>query len=96
MSGTGFWALTPFLTKGIAGGTDYLSSNDNPQNHIRIPYISSPDWSRNLVTGEQKGVSLFRWGSDPVFCLHVSLFRWGSDPVFCLQPVRRMLKYPYG
>jgi hypothetical protein len=20
----------------------------------------------------------------------------GSDPVFCLQPVRRMLKYPYG
>ncbi|MEI7462261.1 MAG: hypothetical protein WCK15_22935, partial [Pirellula sp.] len=48
------WALTPFPTKEIAGGIDYLSSNDNPYNHIRIPYISSPDWSRNLVTEERE------------------------------------------
>ena len=36
----------------VAGGIDYATGATDPNYQIRVPYISSPDWSRNLVTEE--------------------------------------------
>ena len=36
----------------VAGGIDYATGATDPHYQMRIPYIPSPDWSRNLVTEE--------------------------------------------
>ena len=36
----------------IAGSIDYVTGATDPHYQIRVPYITRPDWSRNLVTEE--------------------------------------------
>lgn len=46
-------ANTPaLLANSVAGGIDYVSGNTDEHNQIRIPYIPSPDWSRDLIVHE--------------------------------------------
>jgi hypothetical protein len=46
-------ANTPaLLANSVAGGIDYATGNTDAHNQIRIPYIPSPDWSRDLIVHE--------------------------------------------
>jgi len=36
----------------VAGGIDYATGATDPHYQIRIPYVTSRDWSRNLITEE--------------------------------------------
>ena len=44
--------LAKAIPNTVAGGIDYATGATDPNYQIRVPYISSPDWSRNLVTEE--------------------------------------------
>jgi hypothetical protein len=40
------------VPNGIASGIDYVTGVTDPHYQIRVPYVHSPDWSRNLITEE--------------------------------------------